>query len=175
MELLKLALLRQILLTQNPNATVDPQTLLAQANCYSCYGATPGMMQLLELALLDSIATSQAAAGTLFTSALFALTTNNWSAAHGLSAKPSQVRAVLVCVTNDANSGYKVGDEVDPPAIGNAKQVPQFGANATNVFASTTLTPVGSEGTYQVVQKDGGGPIAPSSYNNFRLKFYARL
>lgn len=34
----------------------DAQTLLKQANCLSCYGSNPGMMDLLEVALLAQIA-----------------------------------------------------------------------------------------------------------------------
>lgn len=54
MELMKLALLRQILLAMNPNAAVDPQSLLQQAACYDCNG-NPGMWKLMELALLAQI------------------------------------------------------------------------------------------------------------------------
>lgn len=56
MELLKLGLLKQILLTQNANAVTDPQTLLSQSACFSCFASSPGIMQLLELALLNQIA-----------------------------------------------------------------------------------------------------------------------
>jgi hypothetical protein len=38
------------------NAT-DPQSLLAQAKCYNCYG-TPGELMLMKLALLQQIALS---------------------------------------------------------------------------------------------------------------------
>jgi hypothetical protein len=34
----------------------DAQSLLNQANCLSCYGSNPGMMDLLEVALLAQIA-----------------------------------------------------------------------------------------------------------------------
>lgn len=51
--LMKLALLRQIVITLNPMADTSPQALLAQANCYRCY---QGMEPLLELALLAQIA-----------------------------------------------------------------------------------------------------------------------
>jgi len=54
-ELLKLGLLKDILLTLDPDAMTDPATLLKSASCYSCYGA---QAQLLELALLDSIASN---------------------------------------------------------------------------------------------------------------------
>jgi len=53
--LLKLALLRQILLAQNPNAATDPQSLLNQAACYSCFSS---QWALMELALLAQISTA---------------------------------------------------------------------------------------------------------------------
>jgi hypothetical protein len=53
-QLLKLALLRQILLALDPVANTDVNSLLATVNCYQCL--TPGLWQLLELALLKSIA-----------------------------------------------------------------------------------------------------------------------
>ena len=58
LELIKIALLRQILLAANPTAMTDPQTLLNSARCYECYGANGYMLQLMELALLSQIATS---------------------------------------------------------------------------------------------------------------------
>jgi hypothetical protein len=37
--------------------TVDPQTLLMQANCYACYADNGYMLQLMKLALLSQIST----------------------------------------------------------------------------------------------------------------------
>lgn len=56
MQLLKLALLQQILIAIEPAADTSPQNLLNQANCYSCFGSGAGTMKLLELALLQQIA-----------------------------------------------------------------------------------------------------------------------
>lgn len=56
MQLLKLALLQQILIALNPTADTSPATLLKQANCYSCFGSGAGTMRLIELALLQQIA-----------------------------------------------------------------------------------------------------------------------
>jgi hypothetical protein len=39
-----------------------PQTLLALANCYTCYAGTPYMLRLMKLALLNQIATGVALA-----------------------------------------------------------------------------------------------------------------
>lgn len=59
-QLLKLALLKQILLTSNPMADTSPETLLAQARCYDC----AGNWQLLELALLAQIVEIGGGSGT---------------------------------------------------------------------------------------------------------------
>lgn len=53
MQLLKLSLLRQILLANNPVADTSVQTLLSQANCFTCI--PPGMWSLIELVLLTQI------------------------------------------------------------------------------------------------------------------------
>lgn len=63
MSLLKLGLLRQIVLAQNPMADVTAQGLLTQAQCFSCFGAGAGEMKLMELALLAQIATNGSAGG----------------------------------------------------------------------------------------------------------------
>jgi hypothetical protein len=52
---MKLGLLRQLVLNQNPMADTSPQTLLKQASCYNSYGASPYMLLLMELALLGQI------------------------------------------------------------------------------------------------------------------------
>lgn len=52
-QLLKLALLRQILLAANPMADTSTNALLAQVGCYAHLPS--GMMHLLELALLKQI------------------------------------------------------------------------------------------------------------------------
>ena len=53
--LMKLSLLQQLVLNQNPMADTSPQTLLKQASCYNSYGASPYMLLLMELALLGQI------------------------------------------------------------------------------------------------------------------------
>lgn len=54
-QLMILALLRQIALSQNPMAATDPQSLLTQAQCFQCYGGG-GLWTLMQLALLAQIA-----------------------------------------------------------------------------------------------------------------------
>lgn len=63
MQLMRLALLQQILLNQNPMAAVDPESLLSQANCYSCFGVGAGELKLMELALLAQIANNGSTGG----------------------------------------------------------------------------------------------------------------
>jgi hypothetical protein len=58
-QLMRLALLRQILLASNPMAATDPQSLLNQAACYNCYLS---QWALLELSLLSQIATASGGA-----------------------------------------------------------------------------------------------------------------
>lgn len=51
LDLMELALLRQLRLNQNPEADTSPQTLLNDAKCYACFDN----LDLLELALLDQL------------------------------------------------------------------------------------------------------------------------
>jgi len=55
LDLIKLALLQQILLASNPMAATDAKTLLAQANCYQCFAGNDFALRLIELALLQQI------------------------------------------------------------------------------------------------------------------------
>ncbi len=59
--LMKLGLLRLIVLQGNPMADTSPQALLSASNCYNCYG--PGVWPLMELALLQQIATGGGSGG----------------------------------------------------------------------------------------------------------------
>lgn len=52
-QLLKLGLLKQILLANDPMADTSTTALLEAAKCYACL--SPGMWQLLELGLLQQI------------------------------------------------------------------------------------------------------------------------
>lgn len=54
-QIMKLALLAGISVSQNPANQVDPQSLLAQAKCFSCY-SDASIPRLMELALLAQIA-----------------------------------------------------------------------------------------------------------------------
>lgn len=182
MELLKLALLKQLVLAENPMAATDAPTLLAQSNCYSCYGSSPGIMQLLELGLLAQLVNGQSAPSTPeFVSALLPLNARTFTVAHGLGVVPTFVRAVLVCQTFDATSFYNPGEEFD---IGSMMvllgQEPfTLEATATQVSCGSSVSLVGNEtkiGMFQSLINSGGNPlfVSPTSFNNFKLRFYAR-
>lgn len=113
----------------------------------------------------------------LFTSANAVLTaTNLINVAHGFPATPSKVRAVLVCTTNDAASGYLVGDEVECCYFFDPNNVIQpfsVKANATNVSLASNIIPVGNEISFQVIPNGGGPAVQVTSLNNFRAKIYA--
>jgi hypothetical protein len=55
LQLMKLALLADIVKSNNAMAATDPQSLLASANCYQCFASNPFMLQLMELALLNLV------------------------------------------------------------------------------------------------------------------------
>lgn len=112
-----------------------------------------------------------------FTSPQFTLSQVLWSAAHGLGSVPSQVRLVIVCVSNDAMSGFSAGQEVESSSFYDANDNIlewTFGADATNVFARAGAQPVGNEANIFMVTPLGGGSNTVTNWNNFRLKFYAK-
>jgi len=93
---------------------------------------------------------------------------------HGFNATPSSVRPKLVCMTNDAGTGYVVGDELDFSEAG------QNGAGHTaalfwfcdsnyiyiqNIVAPSTLELVNTNAA------SGFGP--PTKYGSFLYKVYA--
>lgn len=96
-----------------------------------------------------------------------------YSKAHGLGRTPSYVRTVLVCLSNDAGWGCVAGDEIEVQTTQiNARIGKYFGANATLVLVSLADAFVGNEAQYVLVPKPGGAGVAPTSFNNFALKFY---
>lgn len=57
---MRLALLRLIVLANNPMAAVDPQSLISQGNCYNCFLS---QFAIMELALLAQIASGSGSSG----------------------------------------------------------------------------------------------------------------
>jgi hypothetical protein len=92
----------------------DPTSLVSGAACLEC-GIPPGMQPAVITYLLCQIANGAGAGGTT-QSATYPLTENaalNVNFAHGLGAKPSYLRAVLLCTTNDTASGTLAGQEIE--------------------------------------------------------------
>jgi len=95
------------------------------------------------------------------------------STAHGLGAIPQMVRVVLHCTTNDTNTAYVVGDEIELSNITNSSnQVATFSwiVNATNVVLQRYST-----GTVTLLKKGTGAGTTVSLESNFVVKFYAIL
>lgn len=152
----------------------DPNALAAAARCFKCL--LPVTQLEVQTYLLCQIANAQGQPS--FTSQQFTLSQVLWSAAHGLDSVPSQVRLVIVCVSNDAMSGFSAGQEVESSSFYDSNDNLlewTFGADANNVFARAGSQPVGNETNIFVVASGGGGSVNVSSWSNFRLKFYARL
>jgi hypothetical protein len=53
--MMKVVLLQQLVLANNPGAAVDPKSLLAQANCLQCYAPNLYTLTLMEVALLSQL------------------------------------------------------------------------------------------------------------------------
>jgi len=155
----------------------DPQTLTTAAACIEC-GIPPGMQLPVLISLFCQIATNGVGPGTGFTSVLLPMNAQFWTANHGLSATPSVWECVIVCVAPDAATLYVAGDETKAVAwtnadVGSQEFIP--GVNATSIFASAPESLFTNPASGLVVPKGGGLPVTPTSFVNFRLKFYARI
>lgn len=64
LQLMELAVLKQILLAVNPNAVTDAKTLLNQATCYQCYSANEYSLRLIETSLLVQVLNASVGGGT---------------------------------------------------------------------------------------------------------------
>lgn len=102
-----------------------------------------------------------------------------YTVAHPLGATPPQVKAVLLCIANDAATGYLIGDETALTGWVNSSQtVPAFSRTdtATDIIVSLAGSVlVGNESNYVINTRSGSGLVNPSSFNNFALKIYAWL
>lgn len=149
--------------------SMDSKTLLAAAT-------VAGYDQLCDDDLKKCILVAATSGGSGFASGQLALTQDAWTVAHGLGAKPSFVRLVLVCIVNDANTGLTVGKEEDVVSIfspSNGTSAFGFSSDATNVYIGSLDILVGNETEYNFVIS--GNVTPPSSFNNFQLKVYAKL
>ena len=84
------------------------------------------------------------------------------STAHGLGAQPFFFNAYLKCKV--ANNGYNIGDLA---VVANGSSTPTVWADATNIYVRTN-------GTYVLVDADGGSTITATS-TNFDVEFRAFL
>jgi hypothetical protein len=60
-QMMRLAILSNILTTLNPMAETDPQSLITYGKCFECYGAS--IVNMMELALLDQISANVSTSG----------------------------------------------------------------------------------------------------------------
>jgi hypothetical protein len=88
--------------------------------------------------------------------------------AHGLGARPRNLRVTLYCDTADTASAYAVGDEIEMYSTNQAFSVY---SDATNVNILRNST-----GTLTFIKKGTGvAATAPTSVSNFSFRIYAEL
>lgn len=138
----------------------------------------PQLLMDLDLSTLTSVTLPAATIAALL--AMFVTTRHFASAevniasgkvidvAHGLGAKPTIVRGVLVCKT--INLVYAVGDEVDATVNNGSSDAPAIfiGANSTNVWLIVRSTFIA------IAAKDNSS-FADITNGDWKLKIYANL
>lgn len=122
-QLMRLALLRDIVLAGNPNAMTDPQSLMSQANCFSCF-SNASMGDLMELALLAQIVQNGSTGGGGGVTSIIAGTNVTISPVGGTGA-----------VTINASGGGSVG--IVGTGAPNGAVVGSIGQNYTDTAAQT--------------------------------------
>lgn len=92
---------------------------------------------------------------------------------HSLPGLPSAVSVVLYCTSNDANTGYVIGDMIPVKFVGDPSggiDVPEFSywltATTVNILRKST------GGTFYLMKKSDGVATAVSSTANFNLRVY---
>jgi hypothetical protein len=156
-------------------ATCNVQSLLKNAACFGCL--SPGEWDVLELQLLCEILSAGGGGGTSVLSHTFPLdnTTTYFKFAHGLGRTPTIIGAVFHCIADDANTGYKAGDEFETvAAVFDFNNITGFTeADATFVSALVPTPFVGNETSYTVQLKGTAqSKNNVSSFSNFQLKLY---
>jgi hypothetical protein len=115
-----------------------------------------------------------------FESELFTLTQSGdslliGSAVHGLGRTPTQVRAVLRCITTDPDSGWQPGDELEIPVTEDGDQAVYIASTSEKIEVSTNWLRPGQEALFYL-PRVAGSDIAPvTSLSNFALKIYASI
>ncbi len=96
---------------------------------------------------------------------------------HNLGTNPAFVRGVLVCVTNDAATGWTTNREIDIGLVSEngsgSAYIQAYGisADATNIYVQRSSA---GGGGFSLFSSSGGTYVNPTSTNNFRIKLYAR-
>jgi len=94
--------------------------------------------------------------------------------AHGLSATPSFIRAVLLCTANDTGTGIPAGQEISMEEIFDGNDVAlvfSYQADTTKIYLHYN----GSAGSICCYPNNAGGGINNfTSFTNFSLKIYWR-
>ena len=94
---------------------------------------------------------------------------------HGLSRIPFLVQVVLQCISNDANLAVVAGQELDIATLACQLISPAFPMvvrDDTAIFVNLGRPLVGQEANWKMSQFNEGGTSNPSSFNNFKMKFY---
>lgn len=135
--------------------------------------AQTGEVRQVTIGALSNLV-RQAASYALFssTNAVFPAAGDTLAIPHGLAGAPQEVRAVAVCVANDAATGYLTTDgELDLVGVA----VSSVGQPAFTVRANGTNVTVlrNSTSAFVLMRKSDGAWTSASSSANFRLKIYA--
>lgn len=105
---------------------------------------------------------------------ILAVSTKYGPTAHGLSAVPTKVRAVIVCNDAGGDLGYAKNDEIEVTALNSfagssyMEQAFSVSVNATNVTLSTAAA------TFYMIPLAGGMHSTPT-LSKWNVKFYAEL
>lgn len=90
--------------------------------------------------------------------------------AHGLAGLPQHVTVRIVCVGNDAASGWQNGDEFDIASFTSNVSYPSFYIQTD----ATNITVMRSGVNFYVPKKDGtNSQVSPTAEGNFKMKCYA--
>ena len=154
-------------------------TLLSQA-CANQFlqlaNTDPKAARAAILQLLCNISTNGISSGIQSQSVALDSTSTVYIVPHGLGRIPTIVRAVFVVTNLDVASGYGTPLELELPGSWFPNQSggaqPQVYADSSNVYLSITQKFVGNEATWFVIPRVGGPAVNPTSFNNFKLKFY---
>lgn len=153
----------------------NPTTLRALSKCFSCF--TPNQLrEILSYVRCQWALTKQVATFKIFSTGNILQNAGVVTMAHGLGQVPPIVIPVLVCVANDANTLYQVGDEIPFQAsfAGNAAILgpSSIFVDGVNVYIHTGFLSLGNEANVVMYQRGGSATGIPVTNANFSLKVY---